>query len=194
MSTYVTLGADKDGYVYGIEIGKDGKFIRNPLGYATPCTVVRPVSQEQYDYITEVPDSIKDVWKSAVVDDRTELGLQEFFNQIDETDRFDDSGVFELLEDMDNPVVAEWTNAMRAEGELDDSDEEDWALNFNDHMRKLLVNNESVTKINSDADIVRFEAAGWFPPEEPFVVEFAPKELLEEYYAHLRETYKAFKG
>lgn len=28
---------------------------------------------------------------------------------------------------------------------------------------------------------------------KPFAVEFAPKELLEEYYAHLRKTYKEFE-
>lgn len=39
-----------------------------------------------------------------------------------------------------------------------------------------------------------WEAAGVFPPKKPFVVEFAPKELLEEYYAHLRKTCKEFKG
>ena len=33
-----------------------------------------------------------------------------------------------------------------------------------------------------------------FPPTKPFVVEFAPKELIEEYYAHLRKTCKEFEG
>lgn len=42
--------------------------------------VIRPVSQEQLRYLQTEPESIKDVWKMAVHDDYTELGLADFFD------------------------------------------------------------------------------------------------------------------
>ena len=57
-----------------------------------------------------------------------------------------------------------------------------------------LVRSPEVSDVTSDDDVYDWECAGWFPPKKPFVVEFAPKELLEEYYAHLRKTYREFGG
>jgi hypothetical protein len=48
--------------------------------------------------------------------------------------------------------------------------------------------------ISDEDDIHEWEASGVFPPKKPFAVEFAPKELLEEYYAHLRKTHREFEG
>ena len=48
--------------------------------------------------------------------------------------------------------------------------------------------------VSDEDDIYEWESSGWFPPKKPFVVEFAPKELLEDYYAHLRKTDREFEG
>ena len=66
MSRYITLGADESGEVYGLEVNDDGTWRRNSLGLSTNCVVIRPVTKENYEYMTEDPESVEDLWKAAV--------------------------------------------------------------------------------------------------------------------------------
>lgn len=184
MSRYVTLGADKYGQVYGLELNEDGSWRRNPLGYATSCVVIRPVSKAQYDYMTEDPESAKDLWQACVAEDRTELGLEEWFKEyVAYDDQFDMSFVFDLLDDESNPTVAPFGR----------SDANDGTSGFREHLKDALLESPDVD-VSDEDDIYSWESSGFFPPRKPFVVEFAPKELLEEYYALLRKTSKEFEG
>lgn len=183
MSIYVTLGADRRGEVYGLEMNDDGTWRRNSLGLSTSCVVIRPVTKADYEYLTEDPQSVKEQWQQAVEADLTEKGLADWFEEIDVEELMDMSGVYELLDDdNDNPTVREWTERDRS------------SRSFRDHVEAALVKSEAVTDVKSMDDVYEWEASGWFPPTEPFAVEFAPKALLEEYYAHLRETSEKFKG
>lgn len=184
MSKYITLGADENGQVYGLELGKDGKWERNSLGYSTSCAVVRPLSKETHDYVTEDPESAKEIWQSCVAAGKTELGLEAWFKEyVSNDDPFDASFVFELLDDESNPTVAPYGR----------SDANDGSSGFREHLKKALLESPDTT-ISCEDDVYNWECAGWFPPKKPFVIEFAPKELLEGYYAHLRKTYKEFEG
>lgn len=184
MSKYITLGADENGQVYGLELGKDGKWERNSLGYSTSCAVVRPLSKENYEYATEDPESAKDLWQACVAEGRTELGLEEWFEEyVSNDDPFDASFVFELLDDESNPTVAPYGR----------SDANDGSSGFREHLKKALLESPDTT-ISCEDDVYSWECSGWFPPKRPFAVEFAPKELLEEYYAHLRKTCKEFEA
>lgn len=63
---YITLGADENGQVYGLELGEDGKWKRNSFRrLSTSCAVVRPVTKENYEYVTGDPESAKDLWQAA---------------------------------------------------------------------------------------------------------------------------------
>ena len=209
MNTYVTLGADEDGRVYGLEVGTDNDLIRNELGLATSCVVIRPIDSKTYEYITEDPESAKEMWQSAVAADQTEFGLKDWFEEyraID--DLFDTSFVYELLEDDDNPTVSKHNLSIKKRIEDgDETDEEDclassdgiWdedgqPMSFRRRVELALVESDCVESVNDVDDVCHWESAGFFPPTKPFVVEFAPKALLEEYYAHLRKTYKEFEG
>lgn len=86
MRKYMTLGVDKDGQVYGIEIDDKGTFAWNSLGYTTSCVVIRPVSKETLDYLRKDEESVLEIWQMAVHDDRTRLGLKEFFKEAMESD------------------------------------------------------------------------------------------------------------
>ena len=184
MKRYITLGADENGEVYGLELGEDGRWERNSLGLSTSCAVVRPLSRENYEYMTEDPESAKELWQIAVSNDRTELGLKEWFEEyVSNDDPFDASFVFELLDDESNPTVAPFGR----------SDANDGSSGFREHLKKALLESPDVGVADED-DVYNWECSGWFPPKRPFVVEFAPKELLEEYYAHLRETDEEFEG
>jgi len=208
MSKYITLGADANGQVYGLELNEDGSWRHNSLGYSTSCAVIRPVSKEDYEYVTEDPESAKDVWKSCVADDKTELGLEEWFKEyVAAYDPFDSSWVFELLDDEDNPTIHSHNLSVKKRideaGETDESDDLDGVLDengqpmsFREHVKKVLLESPDTTVgcLDDEDDIYEWECSGFFPPKKPFVVEFAPKELLEEYYAHLRKTYKEFEG
>lgn len=184
MSRYITLGADRNGEVYGLKVNDDGTWKRNPLGYSTSCGVIRPITKENYEYLTEDPQSAKEQWQQAVQDDQTEKGLDDWFKDIDAEELMDKSFVYELLEDDDNPTVKAWGSAQPVESDVD----------FRDHVADALINSAGVEGVESEDDVYEWEASGWFPPREPFAVEFAPKAVLEEYYAHLRETCKEFKG
>jgi hypothetical protein len=184
MSRYITLGADRNGEVYGLEVNDDGTLRRNPLGCSTSCAVIRPVTKENYEYLTEDPQSVKEQWQQAVQADQTEKGLDDWFKEIDAEELMDKSFVYELLEDDDNPTVKAWGSAQPVESEVD----------FRDHVSDALINSAGVEGVESEDDVYEWESSGWFPPREPFAVEFAPKAVLDEYYAHLRETYKEFKG
>jgi len=175
MERYVTLGADENGHVYGLELGEDGRWKRNSLGLSTPCGVVRPMTRETYEYLTEDPQAVKEWWQAAVADERTELGLDDWFKELDKDKLLDQSFVFELLDDVDNPTVAKRYP------------------DFRKYAERRLVRSRKVSAACAD-DVYEWEAAGWYQPKKPFVVEFAPKKLLEEYYAHLRRTYKEFEG
>ena len=175
MERYVTLGADENGHVYGLELGKDGRWKRNSLGLSTSCVVIRPVSKETCKYLTEDPQAVKEWWQAAVADDRTELGLEEWFGELDKDALLDQSFVFELLDDVGNPTVAKRYP------------------DFRKYVERRLVRSQKVSATCAD-DVYEWEASGVFPPKKPFVVEFAPKGLLKEYYAHLRETCKEFIG
>ena len=179
MSRYMTLGADKNGEVYGIEVNDDGTWRRNPSGYSTNCVVIRPVTKENYEYMTEDPQSAKNLWQQAVQAGQTEKGLDDWFEEIDAEERMDKSFVYELLEDSGNPSVSAWQGIR---------------MSFRDHVEFQLVESDEVPNIESKDDVHEWEASGCFSPTEPFAVEFAPKAVLEEYYAHLRETSKEFKG
>ena len=184
MSKYITLGADENGQVYGLELGKDGKWERNSLGYSTSCAVVRPLSKENYEYVTEDPESARGLWQACVAEGRTELGLKEWFEEyVDNDEVLDKSWVYELLDDGKNPVVDFFGL----------SEANDGTSRFRAIVKNALLDCEDC-KINSEDDVYSWESSGWFPPKKPFVVEFAPKALLEEYYAHLRKTYKEFEG
>lgn len=184
MDRYITLGADESGEVYGLELDEDGKWMRNPVGLSTSCVVIRPVSRETYEYVTGDPESAKDLWQDCVAHDRTELGLEEWFKEyVSGGDLFDVSFVFKLLDDESNPTVAPFGRSGANDG----------TSRFREHLKETLLKSPGVGVFTED-DIYDWEASGLFPTKRPFVVEFAPKELLEEYYAHLRETYKEFKG
>lgn len=184
MGRYITLGADENGEVYGLEIDKDGKWKRNPLGFSTSCHVIRPMTKKMYEYMTKDPESAKEVWRSCVAADQTELGLKEWFKEYTSCDELIDvSFVFDLLDDEDNPTVAPFGR----------SDANDGSSGFREYLKKTLLESPGVS-ISDENDVYAWECSGWFPPKKPFVVEFAPKELLEEYYAHLRKTCKEFKG
>ena len=178
MSIYVTLGADRRGEVYGLEMNDDGTWWRNPLGLSTSCVVIRPVTKKDYEYLTENPQSVKELWQQAVAAGETEQGLDDWFKDIGIEELMDVSGVYELLFDNDNPTVNAWGSAQPVEADV----------SFRDHVEDAIINSEAVEGVKSADDVYEWEASGWFPPNEPFAVEFAPKALLEEYYAHLREV------
>ena len=207
MERYITLGADENGYVYGLELNDKGQWRHNSLGYSTSCVVIQPISRETYEYATEDPESAKELWQACVADDRTELGLDEWFEKyVSNDDQFDKSFVSELLDDEDNPTVRRHNLSIKKrideEEETDESDgiissdgiwgEDGRPMSFREHVKRALLESPEVG-VSDEDDIHIWEASGIFPPEKPFVVEFAPKELLEEYYAHLRKTYKDFK-
>lgn len=188
MSRYITLGADEDGQVYGLELNGDETWIRNPLGYSTSCVVIRPMNQKTYEYIMEDPESVKDLWQMCVAADKTEKGLEEWFDDYKcSDDMFDKSFVSDLLDDEDNPTVSNWE-----ENRIVDEDYE--FASFREYVEDALINSDNVTGVEGKNDVCEWEASGAFPPKKPFVVEFAPRNLLDEYYAHLRKTYKEFKG
>lgn len=202
MERYITLGADENGEVFGLELNEDGSWHRNSLGLSTSCAVIRPMSKENYEYATEDPESAKDIWQSCVAADKTELGLEEWFKEYTSYDSpFDISFVFELLDDESNPTVHRHGLSVRKRiDEADDlevlddvCDEDGRPISFRKHVEKMLLESPDVNISDKD-DVYEWECSGWFPPKKPFAVEFAPKELLEEYYAHLRETYKEFEG
>ena len=209
MSRYVTIGADEHGQVYGLEINEDGSFKRNPYGLATSCVVIRPVDRKTYDYVTEDPDSAKDLWKDCVQNDRTEKGLEDWFEEYAaNSDLFDVSFVEELLNDDRNPTIREHDRAIKEKiNEFDDEsdeideetfpdsiwDEDGQPMSFQRRVELTLIESEDVPCVNTDDDVFHWESSGFFSPEKPFVIEFAPHDLIEEYYAHLRETCKEFK-
>lgn len=208
MSRYMTLGADENGEVYGIEVNDDGTWRRNSLGRSMSCVVIRPITKEDYDYFTEDPQSVKEQWQLAVQAGQTEEGLDDWFGEIDTEDLIDKSFVYELLEDEDNPTVSKHNLSIRKRiDEYDETDECDgivgsddiWdedgqPMSFRRRVELALVESDDVTSVSDESDVYEWESGGWFPPTEPFAVEFAPKAVLEEYYAHLRETSKEFKG
>lgn len=183
MSKCITLGADKDGRVYGLDLNDDGTWRRNPLNIATSCNVIRPMSKEYFEYLTEDPHSAKESWKACVTHDQTELGLQAWFDTLDKDELINRSSVFRLLDDEDNPTVTKFGK----------SEANDGTSKFREHLEKTIIESKDTIITESD-DMYDWEADGWYPPRKPFVVEFAPKETLEEYYAHLRKTYKGFRG
>lgn len=188
MERCITLGADEHGEVYGLELNEDGSWRRNPLGYSTSCVVIRPMSKEYYEYETEDPESAKDLWQASVAADQTELGLKEWFEEYTAYgDTIDTSFVSDLLDDdVGNPTVSQWEEDRIADGDHEFE-------SFRQYVRAELVKSPDVN-ISDEDGIYEWEASGMFPPRKPFVVEFAPKELLEEYYAHLRKTHKEFEG
>lgn len=184
MERFVTLGADENGEVYGLEVDEAGKWKRNPLGLSTSCAVIRPMTRASYEYLTEDPQSAKEIWKQAVVSGNTILGLDAWFDDYVSYDGpLDTSFVFGLLDDENNPTVASFGM----------SDANDGTSKFREHVTKAFLESPDVG-VSDEDDVAAWEASGLFPPKKPFVVEFAPKELLEEYYAHLRKTYREFEG
>ena len=179
MRKYITIGADARGEVYGLELNDD-TWRRNPLGLSTSCVVIRPISKSDYIDITTNPENARELWHQAVTDGHTDLGLKAWFKEVYLADeRFgpiDKSFVYELLDDPENPTVAAFPGGR-----------------FRQALRKTLVESDKVEDIDDPNEVYEWEASGCFPPTEPFAVELAPKELLEEYYQHLRETSKEFK-
>ena len=179
---YITLGADKHGQVYGLELNDDGTWRRNPLGYATSCVVIRPMKREEYEYITEDPESAKELWQQFVAADKTEKGLEEWFDEYKSSDDlFDVSFVSELLDCEDNPTVSKWE-----ENRIADGDHE--FASFREYVEDALINSDKVAGVECEDDVCEWEASGMFSPERPFVLEFATREILDEYYAHLKST------
>ena len=190
---YITLGIDKRGEVYGLCLkdGSEDDFVKNSLGYSTSCAVIRPVDRRTLDYCREDTESIKDTWKLAVEHDRTELGLDDYFedalseccsvfgNDEEAYPGKDESFCDDLLLDDDNPTVKTYwmtDSGLRA------------------YVEKCIRESPFIDTGNVDKhDIATWESAGWYPPKEPFVVELAPHEFLEKYYKHLEETYPEFK-
>lgn len=183
MSIYITLGINEDGEVFGLELNPDGSWRRNPLGYSTSCAVIRPVTKSNWEYYTENPESAKELWQAAVAADQTELGLDDWFKQYtDYDDVLDKSFVYDLLDDDDNPTVSKWLENRIADG--DHSCE-----TFQQYVEELIVESDA-TNINDPDEVYEWESSGWYPPSKPFVIELAPRELLDEYYDHLRKTMK----
>jgi hypothetical protein len=189
MSTYITLGADENGEVYGLEIGEDGKWEHNSLGLSTSCAVIRPVSKETYEYVTEDPKSAKDLWQACVAAGKTELGLEEWFKEYTAYDEpFDVSFVSDLLDDENNPTVRRHDLSIKER-----IDEDGQPLSFREHVKKVLLESPDVN-VSGEDDVYEWESSGWFSPSKPFVVEFAPHDLIEEYYLHLESCkYVRFK-
>lgn len=182
MGRYVTLGADEHGQVYGLELNDDGTWKSNPLGYSTSCVVIRPMKREIYEYITEDPESAKDLWQQCVAADKTEKGLEEWFDDYKSSDDlFDVSFVSELLDSEDNPTVSQWEENRIADGDHEFS-------SFREYVEDALINSDKVAGVECEDDVCEWESAGIFPPKKPFVVEFAPKNVIEDYYAHLRKV------
>lgn len=179
---YITLGADEHGQVYGLELNDDGTWRRNPLGYATSCVVIRPMKKETYEYITEDPESAKELWQQCVADSKTEKGLEEWFDDYKSYgDLFDVSFVSELLDGEDNPTVSQWEGNRIAGGDHE-------FASFRKYIEDALINSDKVAGVECEDDVCEWEASGLFSPERPFVLEFAPRNLLDEYYAHLKST------
>lgn len=171
--TYMTLGVDKHGQVYGIGLNPNGSFHLNPLGYSTSCVVIRPVTHDIYTYVTEDPESAKELWQGAVAADKTELGLKEWFDEYrSEGELWDMSFVDELLNCNDNPTIAKWNRTHKSEV-------------FKSHVERLILKSSKCPQQESEDDICIWEAAGLFAPERPFAIELAPREVLDRYYAHL---------
>lgn len=211
--TYITLGIDADGCVYGLELEEDGSWRRNSLGASTSCAVIRPVGAKELSERRTDSETVLEDWKMAVADNATQLGLDEYFQQwLEECGSGEDypgkdaSWVYELLEDPGNPALeafqeeaqglqanCEECSATRCEecdkvpGWMADStepvfrDKVDW-----------LVCNETDFGLGDD-QVGTWEADGWYPPSCPFVVELAPREVLDEYYEHLAKWYPAFR-
>lgn len=189
---YITIGIDRRGEVYGLNLksGKEDDFEKNSLGYSTSCAVIRPVDQRTLEYYREDTESIKDLWKLAVENDKTELGLDDFFkDELSECGSVfgddegwpskDESFCDDLLLDEDNPTVKTY-------GYTDDS--------LRAYVEKCIRESPLIDTRNVDRhSIATWESSGWFPPKEPFVVELAPHEFLEKYYRHLEETYPEFR-
>ena len=51
-----------------------------------------------------------------------------------------------------------------------------------------MINSDEVSVIECGDDVYEWEASGFFSPDRPFVLEFATREILDEYYAHLKST------
>ena len=153
MSRYVTLGADENGEVYGVEINDRRKWSRNPFGFHTSCVVIRPVTKDTFEYLTEDPDSAKELWKSAVEADRTEDGLEEWFaDYVSNYDVLDKSFVWDLLEDVSNPSIIEYNNAAKNKGE-----------SFKDFVEGSITGSKKCPKQNSGFDVYEWESSGLFP-------------------------------
>lgn len=207
MSRYVTLGIDKIGQVYGLELNDDGSWRRNPLGYDTSCVVVRPVSERMFDELTTDADTIRDLWKESINADRTDKGLDEFFEEAmsecgeDGWPCKDESFVYELLDDEYNPAIKAWNELRDREIEKlpDDYDEEcPWfdddgqPMSFRKRVESILegTHGEDGLPMCDDVPVKTWESAGWWSPDVPFAVELADRGLLDEYYDHLRKTKK----
>ena len=194
MSKYMTMGMDKNGCVYGLELTEDGKdFVHNSLGFSTSCVVIHPVDQKTLEDYRDNLDRYKDLWKAAVENDKTEDGLEDWFESVREDESGtvfadadegypfkDESFCGELLLDMDNPTVKTYWHI---EHNLREYVED--AIRENDGIKPL----DDTDKYN----IATWESAGWWTPKEPFIVELADPEFLERYYKHLEETDKEFK-
>lgn len=215
MSRYVTVGVDDEGEVYGLEIDEKGDWIRNSLGLSTSCVVIRPVDKNTLEELREDPESFRDTWKLAVEADRTDKGLDDFFEDLKSEECVgdedwpgkDDSWVYELLEDEGNPTVRAWNELREKEiGKLpDDDDGEDdddspWfdddgqPMSFRKHVESVLEGthgSEETPPQNFDTTpIAAWESSGWWSPKHPFAIELADRKLLDEYYDHLRKTSK----
>jgi hypothetical protein len=193
------LGADENGEMYGLELNEDGSWRRNSLGYATSCAVIRPVSKETYEYLTEDCESAKEIWQSCVAADKTELGLEEWYKDyVAENDVLDTSFVYDLLDDEDNPTVHKHNLSIKKrmddDGETDEPDgiissddiwdEDGQPMSFRRRVKLALLESPDV-RLKDEDDIYEWEASGWFAPNKPFAVEFAPHDLIEQYYRHL---------
>lgn len=197
METLITLGVDKGGLVYGLNIKaadneRGWDWERNPAGYSTSCDVIRPVPEDILEYMRKNPYSVRERWKESVAEDKTNLGLEDFFNRcLEESServwchegwpRKDESFCYELLEDPVNPTL-------KAGGFHGDDEN---GGDFRKHVEKLIVGSDAIDLKRED--IATWECAGCFPPDEPFVIELAPRWILDEYYAHLAEKHRGFR-
>jgi hypothetical protein len=182
MSRYITLGADEQGQVYGLELNDDETWRRDPMGYSTSCVVISPMDSRTYEYITEDPASAKDMWQQSVASDFTEKGLEEWFDDYKySADMLDESFVSDLLDSEDNPTVSQWGKNCLA-------DEDNEFESFREFLEDSLIYSDEVVGVECKDDVCKWEASGCFPPKRPFVLELAPRKLLDEYYAHLKST------
>lgn len=197
-------------------------WVRNSLGLSTSCMVVRPVKGKDLTDFRVDEQSVRDVWIDAVRSGDTDDGLREWFEQameevaescvfgFDEAYPFkDESWCRELLIDPGNPTIeshqAELDKLYAWCGECEKEclcqechDVPGWYAECSYQGEGDTFRDKVDWLVEHETDFgekpATWEAAGWWTPKKPFVVELGPRWLLDEYYKHLSETSDEFNS